>query len=138
MAYATPRLIDALRRSATDIETGKAYEWGHMGGCNCGHLVQNLTQLSRAQIHTYAMSKGTGDWSEQVEVWCETSKMDMDLLISELLSYGLSKEDLIHLELLNDRQITKRLGRNDLAKNSKHDAALYMRAWAEVLEEQII
>ena len=138
MAYANPRLINALRQSATDIETGSAYEWGHMGGCNCGHLAQNLTQLSRAEIHTYAMNKGTGDWSEQVETWCETSGMDMDLLIAELMSYGLSQEDLIHLERLNDRTITARLGRNDLAKNSKQDTVLYMRTWAEALEEELV
>ena len=137
MAHATPRLIEALRQSATDIETGQAYEWGHMGGCNCGHLAQNLTQLSRAQIHTYAMSKGTGDWSEQVDAYCETSGMDMDLLIAELLSYGLSREDLLHLERLNDRAITQRIGRDDLAKNRKEDAALYMRTWAEALEANI-
>jgi hypothetical protein len=109
-----------------------------MGGCNCGHLAQNLTKLSRAEIHDYALRKGTGDWSEQVQAWCETSGMEMDLLISELVGNGLSSEDLIHLEYLSDRSVLSRLPvGTHLEHNRRQDAACYMRTWAFALEQQL-
>lgn len=139
MAIANPKLIEALRKSASDIEQGTNYEWGHMGGCNCGHLAQNLTQLSRAQIHEYAMRKGTGDWSEQVEVYCEDSGMDMDLLIAELMQHGLSQKDLINLEKLGDEKVRQKLGpERDLKKNKATDAGEYLRTWAQILEEELV
>ncbi len=138
MARAHARLIAAIRTAADQIEQGNHYEWGHMGGCNCGHLAQNLTQLSRADIHRYAMQKGTGDWSEQVETWCDASGMDMDLLISELLGHGLSREDLIHLERLSDRAVLELLPSGvTLERNQSHHAALYMRTWAGKLETEL-
>ena len=41
----------ALRATADRLAAPDArYEWGHMGGCNCGHLAQTVTTLSRAEI----------------------------------------------------------------------------------------
>ena len=138
MASATPKLISALRASASQIAEGNRYEWGHMGGCNCGHLAQNLTSLSRAEIHTYAMSKGTGDWAEQVDEYCQTSGLDMDLLIAELLGNGLERRDLIHLERLSDEAIVTKLApAHTLRRNSAADASAYMHTWADMLEQQL-
>jgi hypothetical protein len=67
MAHANPELIQALRRTAQKLSIGNPYQWGHMGSCNCGNLAQELTQLTKAQIHEFAM-QGRGDWREQVEV----------------------------------------------------------------------
>jgi len=63
MARPTPELIDALRRTARKLENGAPYQWGHMGGCNCGNLAQEITKLSKDQIHAYAMQR-YGDWND--------------------------------------------------------------------------
>ena len=101
MARPNLELIDALRRTARKLNQGAPYQWGHMGGCNCGNLAQELTKLSKDQIHTYAMQR-YGDWNGQVDDYCATSLMPIDLVISEMLGAGLMLEDLKHLEKLSD------------------------------------
>ena len=65
MAVPNLKVIQALRETATQIATSGRYEWGHMGSCNCGHLAQNITSFTRAEIQQFALQK-RGDWSEQV------------------------------------------------------------------------
>ena len=36
MATANPELIAALERTASKLQQGASYQWGHMGACNCG------------------------------------------------------------------------------------------------------
>ena len=110
-----------------------------MGGCNCGNLAQELTKLNRDQIHRYAMQR-YGDWNEQVEDYCSTSQMPIDLIINEMLNAGLMLEDLKHLEKLDDRQVLVRfpLEKRHLKHNVRDDVVAYMNAWADLLEEQIL
>jgi hypothetical protein len=91
-----------------------------MGSCNCGHLAQQLTEKSKAEIHRYATEKH-GDWAEQVLDFCPTSGMSMDWLISELTSYGLTTRDLIDLERLSKEEVLQKVGVTHLEKNQKDD-----------------
>ncbi len=139
MARPNLDLIDALRRTARKLKEGAPYQWGHMGGCNCGNLAQELTKLNKDQIHAYAMQR-YGDWNEQVDDYCTSSLMPIDLVISEMLGAGLMLEDLKHLEKLSDREILKRLPaeRRYLKHNLRDDVVLYMTEWANLLEEQLL
>lgn len=139
MARPTPELIDALRRTAQNLKNGAPYEWGHMGGCNCGNLAQELTKLSKDQIHRYAMER-YGDWNEQVDDFCATSQMPIDLLINEMLTAGLTLEDLKHLERLDDRLVLARfpLEKRFLRHNVREDVITYINAWASLLEDQLL
>lgn len=139
MARPTPELINALRRTARNLKNGGPYQWGHMGGCNCGNLAQELTKLNRDQIHRYAMQR-YGDWNEQVEDYCSTSQMPIDLVINEMLNAGLMLEDLKHLEKLDDREVLVRfpIEARHLKHNVRDDVVAYMNQWANLLEEQII
>ncbi len=139
MARPTPELIDALRRTARNLKNGAPYQWGHMGGCNCGNLAQELTKLSKDQIHQYAMQR-YGDWNEQVEDYCSTSQMSIDIVINEMLNAGLMLEDIKHLEKLDDRQVLVRfpIEKRFLKHNVRDDVVAYMNAWADLLEEQLL
>lgn len=139
MARPTPELINALRRTALKLQNGAAYQWGHMGGCNCGNLAQELTSLNKDDIHIYAMQR-YGDWNEQIDDYCPTSQMPLDLLINQMITAGLMLEDLKHLEKLDDRQILLRLPLNKryLKHNIREDVIVYMNAWADMLEEQLL
>ena len=139
MARPTPELIEALRRTARNLINGAPYQWGHMGGCNCGNLAQELTKLNKDQIHQYAMQR-YGDWNEQVEDYCLTSQMPIDLVINEMLNAGLMLEDLKHLEKLDDRQVLLRFPfeMRFLKHNVRDDVVAYMNAWADLLEEQLL
>ena len=56
MARPNLDLIAALRRTARKINDGAPYQWGHMGSCNCGNLAQELTKLTKAEIHAHALA----------------------------------------------------------------------------------
>lgn len=135
MATPTLLLIDALRKTAQNLADNKPYEWGHMGNCNCGNLAQVLLNISKTDIHKYAMER-PGDWSDQLNDYCPTSGMHMDQLIFSLLQKGLSAQDLHELEYLKNKKVLAKLGTTHLQHNKREDVIAYLRAWADVLEDQ--
>ena len=138
MAKPNPELIHALRKTAQKLANSLHYQWGHMGSCNCGHLVQEVTQLSKAEIHDYAMRTRGGDWSEQAMDYCPTSGYLMDQVISIMLEAGLEVQDFKHLERLSDKQVLRTLPEEErnLQHNRRDDVMKYLLAWARLLEEQ--
>lgn len=139
MARPKPELIEALRNAAAKMEKSQHYQWGHMGSCNCGHLVQEVTHLSKAEIHEYAMRTRGGDWSEQALDFCPTSGYLMDQVISIMLEAGMDVIDFKHLERLSDKEVLQRLPKEEryLQHNVRKDVVKYMRIWADSLEEKL-
>jgi hypothetical protein len=137
---ATPNLsiIDALRKTAIQLENGHRYEWGHMGSCNCGNLAQTITSFSRAEIQKYALQK-RGDWSEQLIEYCPTSGYPMDMIIEKMIEFGFTRQDLRYLEWLSDTEILSNLPNGKyLNRNIKADTITYIKAWADLLEEKLL
>lgn len=139
MARASIEVIGVLRNTAKRLQQSNHYQWGHMGLCNCGFLAQEVTKLSKAEIHTRAM-QSSGDWNEQLNDYCPTSGLPMDNLITELLSFGFDSSDLKHLERLSDGKILHQLPieQRDLKHNLKKDVIKYISTWANLLEEELI
>ncbi|HLO46725.1 MAG TPA: hypothetical protein VK175_20445 [Leadbetterella sp.] len=139
MAKASIEVIEALKKTADNLENSTAYMWGHMGSCNCGNLAQVVTKRTKAEIHAYAM-QGHGDWNEQVNHYCGQTEMPIDLIIFELLTFGFTTHDLKHLEKLSDPKILERLGdkKYTLSHNQRADVVVYMKEWARMLENQMI
>ena len=137
MANSSLKIIDALRKTASQLETGNRYEWGHMGSCNCGNLAQTITSFSRAEIQKYAIEK-RGDWSEQLIDYCPTSGFPMDMIIEKMIDFGFTRQDLHHLEWLSDTSILNKIGIGFLNRNLKSDTILYLKAWANLLEDELI
>ncbi len=137
MAKVSVEVITAIRRAAMELTNNKDYQWGHMGACNCGFLAQEVTRLSKAEIHRRALL-GHGDWSEQLNDYCPTSGLPMDDVISELLAFGFDADDLKHLERLSDVKVLRALPANE--RNLKHninaDVVKYMHTWANLLEAE--
>lgn len=136
MAKISVDVIQALRNTAKRISKSPDYEWGHMGACNCGFLTQEVTQLTKKEIHTRAM-EGHGDWNEQLNDYCPTSGLRMDDLISELLNFGFDIDDLRHLEKLSDQKVLNTFDRH-LSHNNKGDVVEYLNKMASLLEHQLI
>lgn len=136
MAQPNPELIAALQNTINKLERGVRYQWGHMGRCNCGLLVQELSKLSGKEIHEIGMEK-PGDWATHSIEYCQTSRFRIDRLISTLISAGLQIDDLVHLERLDDPQIIRRLPAHQkyLRHNSRTDLICYLKSWLKVLEE---
>lgn len=138
MAKAKPELILALRRTAEKLQKGAVYQWGHMGSCNCGHLVQEVTRRSKKEIHDSALRSRSGDWNEQLIDYCPGSGLPVDEVIAEMLAAGFDSADLQYLERLNDPAILQLLPREQryLQHNNRDDVVLYLKLWARLLEQK--
>ena len=136
MARATPELITALRLTIDRLSAGTTYWWGHMGLCNCGHLAQSITGLTEREIHASAMIR-SGDWEEQANHYCPTSGLLIDTVLAAMYDLGLTRDDIRRLERLSDPRVLRRAGVAHLRFNHREDVVRYMRAWAELLEQQL-
>jgi hypothetical protein len=139
MAYPNLTLIGALRQAAQNLEGGATYAWGNHGACNCGHLLQVVTHLSRAEILRYAHT-GIGEWTEIAESYCEVSHAPAYMLIAKLEAIGLTPTDIHCLEYLSDRTVLNQLpgGYRPLRKNVREDVVLYFRTLAQQLEDKLL
>ena len=139
MARANRKLVSALRATAARLETGAPYRWTHMGACNCGHLAQTVTHLTAEDIRRYALER-RGEWAEQWLEYCPTSGYPMDAILSALFELGLSSDDLGQLEKLTDPAVLRRIPvavRTELSYREREHVVLYMRTFADLLEEQL-
>lgn len=142
MAKSTPELIDALRTTARRLAEGARYEWGHMGRCNCGHLVQTITTLSDREI-VEAVDFALDEWSEHAQDYCAGTGHKVDDLFLTLQAIGFDYQDVIHLENLSDGRVLQRLGAERgqshcyLQRNRADDAMHYMLTLADLLEEEL-
>ena len=137
MARPSVNLIKSLRKTADRILNSPEYQWGHMGACNCGHLAQEITMKSRAEIHKRAMY-GNGDWNDQLNDYCGVSGQPFEEVIAEMLHFGFDVDDLKHLEKLSDKRILARMPFDaPLKYNVKEDVALYFTLWADMLKEEL-
>ncbi len=139
MAKPSLKLIEAIRAATRKLEGSASYQWGHMGVCNCGFLAQEVTKLTKQEIHRRAMMRH-GDWSEQLNDYCPTSGLPMDEPISELIAFGFDSEDLKHLERLSDQRILLAIpfSERNLHFNIKADVVRYMKTWADMLEDELL
>jgi len=139
MARSSVALVQAIRETAQRLAKGDNYQWGHMGSCNCGHLAQTITRYSKGKIHGAAMWRH-GDWREQLRDYCPQSGLPMDQIIDQMLDFGLSTDDLKHLERLSHPRVLEALPpeRRNLTHNVRHDVVLYLHTWAWLLEEELV
>ena len=139
MSEASRKLINAIKKAAKKLRSNSAYSWGHLGSCNCGHLVQSLTKLSKDEIHEAALEK-TGDWSELSRNYCDNSGLKIDKIIKIMLNEGLNLEDIEYLENLSDPRIIRKMKVDikSLRRNDPLFVVNYLEVWAEILEEKII
>src|SRR5918993_3672521 len=139
MAHPNITLINALREAANNLRNGAPYAWGHHGSCNCGHLLQVVTQLSKEEIVRHAQTV-YGEWSEIAEDYCGVTNAPAYLLVSKLEKIGLTPTNIHNLEYLEDRTVLQQLpgGFRWLKRNQREDVVLYFETYANMLEEKMI
>lgn len=139
MAKPSLEIVEALRKAAKKIEESENYQWGHMGACNCGFLAQEVTKLTKAEIHRRAMERH-GDWTEHLNDYCPVNGLPFDDIISELIAFGFDSSDLKHLEKLSDPGIlrTFSFAERNLQHNVKQDVVNYLKAWIKLLEDELV
>ena len=139
MPKSNPELIKALRETADRLSDGAKYEWGHMGRCNCGHLVQTITHMSDYDIAA-SLDFELDEWTEYAKDYCPGTGHKVEDLFMVLQQHGFSQGDVVHLENLSDKRVLKRIGgpQKHLRKNSVEDVQLYMQTMATLLEEELV
>lgn len=127
-----------MRATAARLAGDVSYAWGHLGMCNCGHLVQTLCAIPPPAIHQMALERD-GDWEALANSYCPTSGFAIDDVITELVRAGLTTEDIGHLEKLSDPAVLAALpgGHRWLRRNLRDDVVVYLQTWADVLEAQL-
>lgn len=139
MAVASAELVIALRGTAARLSHGSSYQWGHLGMCNCGHLVQTVCTIAPQQIHKVALSDREGDWEALANAYCPTSGLPIDAIIGELVALGLTTREIGHLEKLDEPRVLAVLpgGHRWLRRNDRADLVAYLEAWADLLEAEL-
>jgi hypothetical protein len=138
MAQPTLQLIEALRETSRRLKNGAHYAWGNHGSCNCGNLLQVITQLPKEEILRYAHT-GIGEWTELAEEYCPVTNAPIALLLSKLQETGLTPTDIHNLEYLEDKEVLHRLpgGFRWLKKNVREDVVVYFETFAALLEDKL-
>ncbi len=138
MAFPTSELVEGLRTAAAELRSGAYYAWGHHGACNCGHLLQATSHLTKEEIVAYAHT-GIGEWTELAEEACPVTGAPVNLLINKLGQLGLTPVDIHNIEYLEDREILKHLpgGFRWLQRNQREDVILYFETMAGFLETKL-
>ncbi|MBK8975514.1 MAG: hypothetical protein IPM29_06280 [Planctomycetes bacterium] len=126
-------LSRALQITADRLAAGARYEWGHVGRCNCGHLVQTLTERSDVQI-LRAFGQELAEWSEHARARCAETSHDVEELFATLAAVGCDRRHVQGLEQLDHPDVLARLpaGERDLRRNERDDVVRYLRAFAEL------
>ena len=139
MAHPNLTLISALRQAANNLSNGAPYAWGHHGSCNCGHVLQVVTHLSREEV-LRAAHTGIGEWTEIAEDYCGVTQLPAYEMIAKLEAIGLTPTDIHCLEYLQDREVLDQLpgGFRWLQKNNREDVVLYFQTMASMLEERLL
>ena len=133
-------LIDALAQTSDRLEQPDAeYQWGHMGRCNAGHLIQTLTGMSSFEI-VESIDFELDEWSEHAVDYCSKTGCKVDDIFITIERYGVTHEDIVKLEYLSDRRVLDNLdgGFRYLQRNDRQDVVAYMRSYADLLEKQTL
>jgi hypothetical protein len=139
MSHPNLKLVAVLRQAAQNLRNGADYAWGHHGSCNCGHILQVVTHLTKQEILSHAQTIH-GEWSEISEEYCGVTDAPAYLLISKLEKLGLTPTDIHNLEYLEDRNVLENLpgGFRWLKRNVREDVVVYFETFASVLEDEIV
>lgn len=129
-------LIDALLVTSERLEQEDVqYQWGHMGQCNAGHLIQTITGMSSFEI-VESVDFQLDEWSEHAIDYCSCTGNKVDDIFLSIEKQGLTHSDIVKLENLSDRKILENLngGFRYLQRNRREDVVEYMRSFADLLE----
>lgn len=139
MAVPNLKLINALRATSSRLRNGAHYAWGHHGSCNCGNLVQVISNFTEGEIIRYAHASA-GEWTELAEEYCPITNVPFALVMAKLEEIGLSSADIHHIEYLNDKAVLNHLpnGFRWLQRNVREDVIAYFDAFSNMLEHQLL
>lgn len=130
-------LINALRETSRRLlDDSVEYQWGHMGQCNAGHLIQTITGMSSYEI-VKSIDFQLNEWSEHATDYCSKTGCKVDDIFLTIEKHGMTHADIVKLENLSDRKVLDNLegGFRHLKRNNRLDVMEYMNSFADLLEK---
>ncbi|MEC8244568.1 MAG: hypothetical protein VX038_07000 [Verrucomicrobiota bacterium] len=130
-------LINALRETSRRLlDDSVEYQWGHMGQCNAGHLIQTITGMSSYEI-VKSIDFKLNEWSEHATDYCSKTGCKVDDIFLTIEKHGMTHADIVKLENLSDRKVLDNLegGFRHLKRNNRLDVMEYMNSFADLLEK---
>lgn len=123
-------LIMALKLAAGALEKNTViYDWKQQASCNCGIVAQALTGMHKSELEKYVSvafssfingrpitdpvafnNKLDRTWKNLVIQKCSITGKPVSEILSLLLSKGLTTEDIMHLEYMENPAILERSG----------------------------
>jgi hypothetical protein len=132
------KLIKALRASADKVENGTSnYFWANPASCNCGILAQQVAGSDVLRVDRNNGLEGT--WTGMVRRnACSLTGTPISQIIARLKEVGFKRSDFQELEHLANIKICKRakIDRSPHYFTFQVNFVKYVRAWADILEEQ--
>ena len=130
-------LINALRETSRRLSDDSVeYQWGHMGQCNAGHLIQTITGMSSYEI-VKSIDFQLNEWSEHATDYCSKTGCKVDDIFLTIEKHGMTHADIVKLENLSDHKVLDNLegGFRHLKRNNRLDVMEYMNSFADLLEK---
>ncbi|MGL5059076.1 MAG: hypothetical protein ACRC62_03760 [Microcoleus sp.] len=134
MATPSRYLIDLLLRTADDVETNPEYNWFDTECCNCGLLTKNAGLAFNAK--DCGLTTGAS-WSVFANNTCSQTGRPLYDVIKQLIAIGLTTEDIGYLETCSNPAVMRKIGRKQLEASDADSVAVYLRAWASILDKQL-
>lgn len=119
------KLIQSLSTVITALENDIVhYNWKKQSQCNCGLVSQVLLGMSQAELKNeierqdifnkerFKSTIGSDwcTWKNAVKVYCPIAKKPLKQIFIDLENAGLSKEDIVHLESMDNPAIFSKSG----------------------------
>lgn len=113
-------LIKSLKIAITALENDTVYyNWQEHHSCNCGIVAQAATGMSSGEIWELFSPLQLGKknktkkqltWKSATHIYCTITGQTEEEIFKKLFKAGLSAEDIVHLEYLENPAILKRAG----------------------------
>lgn len=149
-----PALKTAIRALEADIVP---YNWSKPHSCNCGVVVQAITGKDKAEVSR--MHRGAEDeavkrglvrgedisgapysatWRQIAQYSCTVTGSPIGKMMTALYDLGLTAEDIVHLEYLNNPAILKEANIKTGTGYYANQTTLvsYLKAWVRIIEKQ--
>jgi hypothetical protein len=158
------KLITTLRQAAKALEDGTFdYNWTKMQACNCGVVAACVLGVSRDGLRDMLKELPSGyTWTKFVGHSCPVTGIPEDKVLSTLIKAGLTPNDIVELEGLENIDVVKRVQASGhtfisgkkvekfglfkmrerevdngyIDYEHKGNLIAYLRGWADMLVEQ--
>lgn len=141
--------IEAIKKTIYNLENDVyEYQWTKAGACNCGILARTL--LGGKEVWDAGFLQSPAQQTKGYAPFCQfafciTTNLELPEVFRVLKETGFTIEELNRLENLNDHAIIKKgqvkwFECNDMSnayRSEKPEVIKYLKAWVEILEEQL-